>query len=381
MTLVPQVGHLRVRRAGAVAGAILAAGLTLASCASGPEKPSGPDRLPGPVAAAPDSGDWRVQHANQEAEREAVRFADLPLPRDWSRVAVQTVPVPLNAPELEDGRGALTYRGGVEIRSDAARLHGLSDLVFTGPGVFQAISDEGLRIHGHVRLDEAGRLIGVEDVQLRPLVDGRGDPVLAKVWADAEGMTRLPDGTLLVSFERHHRIWHYPADGGQMLGEMAVPDHLFSENEGMEGITGDAAGGYWAAGENGGLWHCGSGACTAVQPVPQVAPDDADLRTVSLALDPTNPQRLFRLERAYDAAVGGNTVRLSWLPVDAGTDGHAARAGEAVILGLLARPATVDNFEGLAVVRRPDGGLRLYILSDDNFNARQRTLLLAFDLN
>ena len=43
-------------------------------------------------------------------------------------------------------------------------------------------------------------------------------------------------------------------------------------------------------------------------------------------------------------------------------------------------PATVDNFEGIAAVRRADGGVRLYILSDDNFNARQRTLLLAFDV-
>ena len=43
-------------------------------------------------------------------------------------------------------------------------------------------------------------------------------------------------------------------------------------------------------------------------------------------------------------------------------------------------PATVDNFEGIAAVRRPDGGVRLYILSDDNFNPGQRTLLLAFDV-
>ena len=44
----------------------------------------------------------------------------------------------------------------------------------------------------------------------------------------------------------------------------------------------------------------------------------------------------------------------------------------------LSLPSTVDNFEGIAAVRYGDG-VRLYILSDDNANPRQRTLLLAFD--
>jgi len=39
----------------------------------------------------------------------------------------------------------------------------------------------------------------------------------------------------------------------------------------------------------------------------------------------------------------------------------------------------VDNFEGIAVVPRATGGIRLYIVSDDNASASQRTYLLAFD--
>jgi hypothetical protein len=45
----------------------------------------------------------------------------------------------------------------------------------------------------------------------------------------------------------------------------------------------------------------------------------------------------------------------------------------------LAKPLTVDNFEGLAAVRRPGGATRFYLLSDDNASAGQRTLLLAFE--
>jgi hypothetical protein len=43
-------------------------------------------------------------------------------------------------------------------------------------------------------------------------------------------------------------------------------------------------------------------------------------------------------------------------------------------------PVTVDNFEGVAVRRGEDGETLVYVLSDDNFNPDQRTLLLMFEL-
>ena len=45
----------------------------------------------------------------------------------------------------------------------------------------------------------------------------------------------------------------------------------------------------------------------------------------------------------------------------------------------IAAPLTVDNFEGLASVPLPNGGIRFYLVSDDNGSASQRTLLLALD--
>jgi hypothetical protein len=41
---------------------------------------------------------------------------------------------------------------------------------------------------------------------------------------------------------------------------------------------------------------------------------------------------------------------------------------------------TVDNFEGIAAKEMPDGRVRLFVISDDNFSSRQRTLLMVFDL-
>jgi hypothetical protein len=41
-------------------------------------------------------------------------------------------------------------------------------------------------------------------------------------------------------------------------------------------------------------------------------------------------------------------------------------------------PRSVDNFEGVAARAAPGGGMLIYILSDDNTNLLQRTLLLQF---
>ena len=41
---------------------------------------------------------------------------------------------------------------------------------------------------------------------------------------------------------------------------------------------------------------------------------------------------------------------------------------------------TIDNFEGIAAKELPDGRVRLFIVSDDNFSASQRTLLMVFDV-
>ena len=41
---------------------------------------------------------------------------------------------------------------------------------------------------------------------------------------------------------------------------------------------------------------------------------------------------------------------------------------------------TIDNFEGIAARQMPDGRVRLFIVSDDNFSASQRTLLMVYDV-
>jgi hypothetical protein len=49
-------------------------------------------------------------------------------------------------------------------------------------------------------------------------------------------------------------------------------------------------------------------------------------------------------------------------------------------LARLGRPAISDNFEGIAARRAADGRTLLYLVSDDNFQPLQQTLLLQFSL-
>jgi hypothetical protein len=335
----------------------LAASLLLAACATTPEI------------------GWQARHAAGEALREAVRFAEDPLPDAWTDVEVTTTPVPINDPALEAGTGALIYVGGFQITSEFNRLHGLSDIKFLDASRFMAVTDEGLLVRGVLALDVDGHPTGLNDMAVRPLTDPDGQALIPKYLADAEGLAILPNGELLVSFERDHRVWRYDQQG-QWLGARVTPDFPFTENEGMEGIApfGDSTS-FWAAGEGGGLWVCWN-ICEVGIEVPPSPPTDDQLRVVSLTSDDDG---VYALSRAYHSDRNTNTIQISGMvrAYDRFDGGPPIFWEE---YATFTAPATVDNFEGIAAVRRPDGGVRLYILSDDNFNSRQRTLLLAFDV-
>jgi hypothetical protein len=51
-----------------------------------------------------------------------------------------------------------------------------------------------------------------------------------------------------------------------------------------------------------------------------------------------------------------------------------------VVLAQMNVLVTVDNFEGVAARQMPDGRVRLYVVSDDNFSGKQRTLLMIYDV-
>lgn len=128
----------------------------------------------------------------------------------WVASAATTRPVSLGLPGAELAEG-VRFAGGVELVAPAGSpLHSLSDLKLTDrDGGFVSVSDVGDLVRGRIILDADGRLTGLDALSTRRLTLTDGQPIQDKVDGDAEGLILLPDGRLLVSFERNHRIWNY----------------------------------------------------------------------------------------------------------------------------------------------------------------------------
>ena len=84
--------------------------------------------------------------------------------------------------------------------------------------------------------------------------------------------------------------------------------------------------------------------------------------------------RVYLLERRFNP-LGGFGVRVTRFPAADLAPGARIEAEE---LAVFEPPYVQENFEAIAALADPAGGVRLYIASDDNFSFLQRTLLLAF---
>ena len=282
-------------------------------------------------------------------------------------VAITASPVPLNPQDPAQTRiGDFAYAGGLVLTSaETSRLHGLSELRILAGDQLVAVSDEGDLLEAHLRRDKAGRLTGLDGARLSVLADLEGRPLSGKEEADAEGLAVLASGDRLVSFERRHRVWRYPAAGGPAQ-EAPFPAVEFPDNAGMEALAPYPSSGPDAylvgAEESGQTWICRVvGGCVSWEAVPL--------------------PRGFGLVSAAALPDGAIAYLLrAWDPLQGPRVSIVVRKDRREIARLdLARPYTVDNFEGLEAVAGPDGSIRFYLISDDNFAAVQRTLLLAFD--
>jgi hypothetical protein len=220
-------------------------------------------------------------------------------------------------------------------------------------------------------LDAQGRLTGLKDARLTALTGLDGQPLQGKDNRDSEGLALMPGGDLLISFERHDRIWLYPADGAPPRA-VPSPAVTFPYNEGMEALAPDpdkGPGAYLTGGETTGrTWSC-----TLTGPCVDGPRVDLALGFGLVAARRLPQGRTAWLLRAF------NPITRSVIDLRI-TDG----AGRIVDQMELRGPLTVDNFEGLAAVPSKngpgkDGLIRFYLISDDNFSSSQRTLLLAFD--
>ncbi|HEY6362821.1 MAG TPA: esterase-like activity of phytase family protein [Vicinamibacterales bacterium] len=290
-------------------------------------------------------------------------------------MSIRTTAVALNpADPTQAAIGRFRYAGGIEITSTGSPgLHELSDMEIQRDGRLVAVSDEGYLFNARLVLDGTGQLSGLADAQVTRLVDEQGRPVRGAVNSDAEGLTTLPNGDRLVSFERDHRIWLYPAAGGPPR-PAPKPDAPLPDNEGMEALSAYPAAGpnaYLVGSEAGTVWLCDLSTACRETALGRMVPAGLSLTALASFGDEGD---LAMLCRAYTPAQGNRIVVR--LIASANKDG-----GRLLDELAMAAPLTRDNFEAIAIVSRPADGIRLYLLSDDNGSRTQRTYLLAFDWN
>lgn len=285
--------------------------------------------------------------------------------------------------------GKLRWRGGLLLTSKEPRFGGWSDLWIAPDGRgLRSISDEGSWLTATLRYDGEGRLIGIAAGTIGSLRGENGQLLVEKIHTDAEALARLPDGGWLVAFERDHRLLRYPPGderagqglagrpvrltappevrrqpvNGGIEGMLVMPDRRtvliseeFSERPGsMVGWIVDGSDATWRK------FHYQT--------------RDTDHRPTSIALLPGGD--IVLLERAFDPARGVRVAVKRLRPADIVPD--AVVRGEE--LAWLRHPLAVDNLEGIAAATGPRGETLLWLLSDNNFNPLQRTILLHFEL-
>lgn len=297
--------------------------------------------------------------------------------------------VALNPSDADDtlrapsGRDALSYRGGLVVRSDDDRFGGISGLIVSADGdSMLAVTDTGYWLTTSlVHADDT--LAGIGDLTLAPMLDPDGQSIAGnKRLGDAEAMTLLPDGRIAVSFERQHRVWAYDlsADGFEASGRpISISPDLKDavNNKGLEAL---------ASLPDGSLLAITEGTMAAEDQikgwrVKDVIASDVTLRRsapfdlTDIALLPSGD--LLTLERRY-STLGGVGAQIRRIKAD-GLDKDAPLDGDIIYRSTAGQ--TVDNMEGIAIRTTPDGRTFVYVVSDDNFNPLQRTLLLMFELH
>lgn len=297
-------------------------------------------------------------------------------------LAVESVAVPFDARDAaRQGEGRLRYAGGMALRSATSWFGGLSGL--RCPDRCYAVGDAGILL-SFDRVERDDRLVGIENVRGGMLLD-RDGAAGTKATRDAESLVLSPGGAeALVGFERTNSLWVVPLGQPEWRAKQVYTLPEMKD------------------------WPLNGGAETLVMlpgGVPLViaeeAPDGGDRPAIAIGavqrpdgtrtnlafryrppanFSPTDAvllddERLIILNRAF-SPLTGVAMALVEVPLAEMREGATVQGREIV---RLRPPVSIDNMEGIDI-RREGERVFIYLVSDDNFNAAQRTLLLKFEL-
>jgi hypothetical protein len=251
---------------------------------------------------------------------------------------------------------------------------GLSGLAALADGRLLAITDAG---------DWVMMRPGAATAEMGSISMPGGDPGAIKADRDAEAIAFTPDGHTLISLEQQHRTLRF-AGHGPPLNSAGEPLYrtdtmAWPPNGGGESLA--------VLGDGSLVWIAENsptkdGALAALLVVPGgrtrrilIGAVSGFSPTDAAVLDDTHLLVLHRRYTGLETAAAISLVDLA--PVLAG---GSAAPGRVLARWERGGAWPVDNMEGIAIVRRAGKLPMLYLVSDDNFSAAQRTLLLQLEV-
>jgi hypothetical protein len=286
--------------------------------------------------------------------------------------------------------GPLEFRGGLVLSSSSEHFGGWSGLAMAADGKsLLAVSDIGVWLTADVAYD-GNRPTKLEHARIGPLLGNDRRPLRNKRQQDAESLVlaegTLTRGTVLIGFERAHRIARYEIRNREVLapiGSLRLPQEAsrMQQNQGIEALAilqaGPLKGSVVAFAER---FTRGSGYHTGwiwVKAEPErIQLEDIDGFNITDAAGLPDGSLLV-LERYYRWNTGVK-MRIRHLAAAEITPGARLKGR---VLVEADSSYEIDNMEGMAVHRGPKGETMVSLISDDNFNTLlQRTVFLQFAL-
>lgn len=284
--------------------------------------------------------------------------------------------------------GPLTFRGGLVLTSPHRDFGGVSTLRVMPDGArFLALTDKGHWLRA--RIVYRGRQpIAITDAEMAPLLGADGRPLNRRGWYDSEALADDGTGMLYVGFERVHQIarFNYARDGllaraqpiPQPPGFKSLPSNRSIECLAIPPRGLPLAGNLIAISERG-LdaagnilgWLIGLGSTASVGTFTVKRTDEFDVSDCTVA--PSG--ELLLLERRFSWA-RGLAMRIRRVPLGNVRSGAVLDGRDLIFADM---GYQIDNMEGMSLHRAANGALVLTLISDDNFSALQRTMLLQFE--
>jgi len=327
----------------------------------------------------------------------------------------------------------IRFTGGLVLHSDDKHFGGFSGLATTNEGRdLIAVSDKGYWLTFSVEYNDTSqsplRVANGGEAEIEPLLDMDGIPLHdrdnKKSWSDAESVVfedyneeehELWPPPLLVSFERHHRIWRYANTTAPAMTDarLSISSQLLNEScawnggaEAMETLPPSRVHGHAGSSL---IFFCEDpidGDKTVFQgwTVEVESTRDYDTHHLFLQLEkgykPTDFATmdngdLVILERRHEDGITSfrlEIIHSSLLENDlsggsgGGENGTTASDPSSVIVPAIIMESfsgndnAVDNMEGVTIDYLDKGEIRIQVISDDNFSDQQKTILLTFEV-